>query len=148
MVNPGFGQAVVKRQRGAGKPPHPLISHVQWQQRAEFNRDSDIRGPIAVSAALERDVGNTKQRVVVIGTGKGLSNEYVGLLGNMDLGINIMNWLAGDDSLITIQPKSRIDLTLELSRGELAAIGFGFLIFLPIGLLLAGGMIWWRRRKS
>lgn len=115
---------------------------------AEFNRDSDIRGPIAVSAALERDVGNSKQRVVVIGTGKGLSNEYVGLLGNMDLGINIMNWLAGDDSLITIQPKSRIDLTLELSRGELAAIGFGFLIFLPIGLLLAGGMIWWRRRKS
>ena len=115
---------------------------------AEFDRDSDIRGPIAVSAALERDVGNSTQRVVVIGTGKGLSNEYIGLLGNMDLGINVMNWLAGDDSLITIQPKSRIDLTLELSRGAMAAMGFGFLILLPVGLLVAGGIIWWRRRKS
>ena len=115
---------------------------------AEFDRDSDIRGPIAVSAALERDVGNSTQRVVVIGTGKGLSNEYIGLLGNMDLGINVMNWLAGDDSLITIQPKSRIDLTLELSRGAMAAMGFGFLILLPVGLLVAGGMIWWRRRQS
>ncbi len=115
---------------------------------AEFNRDSDIRGPIAVGAALERDVGNKKQRVVVIGTGEGLSNQYVGLLGNMDLAVNIMNWLAGDESLITIQPKSRVDMTLELSRGELAAISFGFLIFLPVALLLAGGIIWWRRRKS
>jgi ABC-type uncharacterized transport system involved in gliding motility auxiliary subunit len=117
-------------------------------KNAEFNRDSDIRGPITVSAALERDVGNSTQRIVVIGTSKGLSNEFVGLLGNMDLGVNIMNWLAGDDSLITIQPKSRSDLTLELSRGALAAIGFGFLIFLPVGLLVAGGVIWWRRRKS
>ena len=115
---------------------------------AQFDRDSDILGPITVSAALERDVGDSKQRVVVIGSGRGLTNEYVGMLGNMDLGINIMNWLAGEDSLIIIQPKSRIDLTLELSRGALVVIGFGFLIFLPIGFLVAGGLIWWNRRRS
>ena len=115
---------------------------------AQFDRDSDIDGPITVSAALERDVGDRKQRVVVIGSGRGLTNEYVGMLGNMDLGINIMNWLAGEDSLIIIQPKSRSDLTLEMSRGALIAISFGFLIILPIGLLVAGGLIWWKRRKS
>ena len=115
---------------------------------AQFDRDSDIGGPITVSAALERDVGDRKQRVVVIGSGRGLTNEYVGMLGNMDLGINIMNWLAGEDSLIIIQPKSRSDLTLEMSRGALIAISFGFLIILPIGLLVAGGLIWWKRRKS
>lgn len=115
---------------------------------ARFDRDSDIRGPITVSGALERSVGDDVQRVVVIGSGRTLTNEYIGMLGNMDFGINIMNWLAGDDSLIIIQPKSRFDLTLELSRVALATIGFGFLIFLPIGFLLAGGMIWWRRRKS
>jgi ABC-type uncharacterized transport system involved in gliding motility auxiliary subunit len=115
---------------------------------AEFERDSDILGPITVGAALERDVGDSKQRVVVIGSGRGLTNEYVGMLGNMDLGMNVMNWLAGEDSLIIIQPKSRIDLTLQLSRGALAAIAFGFLIVLPVGFLIAGGMIWWKRRKS
>jgi ABC-type uncharacterized transport system involved in gliding motility auxiliary subunit len=117
-------------------------------KNAEFDRDDDLPGPVAVSAALERDVRDRKQRIVVIGSSKSLSNEYIGLLGNMDLGVNIMNWLAGDDSLITIQPKSRNDLTLELSRGALIAIGFGFLIVLPAGLLIAGGLIWWRRRQS
>jgi ABC-type uncharacterized transport system involved in gliding motility auxiliary subunit len=115
---------------------------------AQLDRDSDIRGPITVSAALERDVGDSQQRIVVMGSGRGLTNEYVGMLGNMDLGINIMNWLAGEDSLIIIQPKSRIDLTLDLSQGALTAISLGFLIFLPLGLLVAGGLIWWKRRKS
>jgi ABC-type uncharacterized transport system involved in gliding motility auxiliary subunit len=115
---------------------------------AQFDRDSDIPGPITVSAALERSVGDDVQRVVVISSGRSLTNEYVGMLGNMDLGLNVMNWLAGEDNLIIIQPKLRSDLTLELSRGTLTAIGWGFPIFLPLGLLIAGGMIWWRRRKS
>ena len=66
----------------------------------------------------------------------------------MDLGVNIINWLSGDDSLISIEPKTRVDMTLEMSRPVMAAIGFGFLIFAPIGLLVAGGVIWWRRRRS
>ncbi len=115
---------------------------------AEFDRDSDIRGPVTVGAALERSVGDDVQRVVVVSSGRSLTNEYSGMLGNMDLGINIINWLAGEDSLIVIQPKLRNDLTLEFSRGALTAIGFGFPIALPLGLLIAGGMIWWRRRKS
>jgi ABC-type uncharacterized transport system involved in gliding motility auxiliary subunit len=115
---------------------------------AKFDRDSDVRGPIAVSAALEREVGDSKQRIVVMGSGRSLTNEYVGMLGNMDLGINILNWLAGEDRLIIIQPKSRIDLALDLSQGALTAISFGFLILLPIGFLVAGGLIWWKRRKS
>jgi ABC-type uncharacterized transport system involved in gliding motility auxiliary subunit len=77
-----------------------------------------------------------------------LANQFVGLLGNMDLGINAMNWLAGDDSLITIEPKTRVDMTLELSRPMMALIAFGFLVFLPLGFLISGGVIWWRRRRS
>ena len=117
-------------------------------RNARFDADSDIPGPITVAAALERDVGNKKQRVVVIGTAKSLANQFVGLLGNMDLGINAMNWLAGDDSLITIEPKTRVDMTLELSRPMMALIAFGFLVFLPLGFLISGGVIWWRRRRS
>jgi len=117
-------------------------------RNARFDPDSDVRGPITVAGALERDVGNKKQRVVVIGTSKSFSNQFVGLLGNLDLGINVMNWLAGDDSLITIEPKTRIDMSLELSRTAMVLISFGFLIFLPLGFLISGGVIWWKRRRS
>jgi ABC-type uncharacterized transport system involved in gliding motility auxiliary subunit len=113
-----------------------------------FNKDRDVRGPIVAGAALERDIGSRKQRVVVVGTSQFLANQYAGLLGNMDLGINMVNWLAGDESLITIQPRSRQDLTLEFTRAGLALVGFGFLVILPLAFLVTGGVVWWRRRKA
>jgi len=116
--------------------------------KVAFDRNRDIRGPIVVAAALERDLGSRKQRVVVAGTGQFLSNQYVGLLGNLDLGVNMVNWLAGDEALITVQPRTRSDLSLELSRAGLALIGIGFLVVLPLVFLVAGGVIWWRRRKA
>jgi ABC-type uncharacterized transport system involved in gliding motility auxiliary subunit len=114
---------------------------------AAFDR-KDVKGPIVVAGALEREVGDKKQRVVVAGSGHFLANEYLGNGGNLDLGINMLNWLAGDDRLITIQPRARKDLNLELSRLALIAISFGFLIVLPLAFLVTGGAIWWRRRKA
>jgi ABC-type uncharacterized transport system involved in gliding motility auxiliary subunit len=113
-----------------------------------FDRNKDVRGPIVVAAALERSVGDRKQRVVVVGSGHFLSNQFVGTLGNLDLGVNMLNWLAGDEALITVQPRTRADLTLELTRTGLALVAFGFLIVLPLALLICGGVIWWRRRKA
>jgi ABC-type uncharacterized transport system involved in gliding motility auxiliary subunit len=113
-----------------------------------FDRNKDVHGPIVVAAALERSVGDRKQRVVVTGSGHFLANQYVGTLGNLDLGVNMINWLAGDEALITVQPRTRADLTLQLTRGGLALVGFGFLLVLPLALLICGGIIWWRRRKA
>lgn len=115
---------------------------------ARFDPNRDLRGPIVVAGALEREVGDKKQRVVVVGTGHFLANQYAGLLGNLDLGVNMMNWLAGDDRLITIQPKVRTDLRLQLPWAATLAVTWGFLILLPLGFLVTGGVIWWRRRKA
>jgi ABC-type uncharacterized transport system involved in gliding motility auxiliary subunit len=113
-----------------------------------FDPKKDVHGPIVVAAALERSVGDRKQRVVVTGSGHFLANQYVGTLGNLDLGVNMINWLAGDEALITVQPRTRADLTLQLTRAGLALVGFGFLLVLPLALLICGGVIWWRRRKA
>ncbi len=135
-------------------PPLVEVAPSGWLEtggindKVAFDRDRDIRGPIVVAAALERDLGSRKQRMVVAGTGQFLANQYVGLLGNLDLGVNMVNWLAGDESLITVQARTRSDLSLELSRAGLALIGIGFLVVLPVVFLVAGGVIWWRRRKA
>ena len=113
-----------------------------------FDRNKDVPGPIVVAAALERSVGDRKQRMVVVGSGHFLANQYVGTLGNLDLGVNMINWLAGDEALITVQPRTRSDLTLELTRAGLALMGFGFLLVLPLAFLVCGGIIWWQRRKA
>jgi ABC-type uncharacterized transport system involved in gliding motility auxiliary subunit len=118
------------------------------QASLRFDQERDVRGPVAVAVALERELKGNSQRIIVVGGSGFLSNAFVGLLSNLDLGTNMLNWLAEDESLITIQPRARVDSTLDLSRGVLIAIATGSLLALPAAFLLAGGMIWWRRRRA
>jgi uncharacterized iron-regulated membrane protein len=66
----------------------------------------------------------------------------------MDLGINIVNWLAGDENLITVQPRATLDSSLTLNRTSMMVIVYGFLGLLPLGFLATGATIWWRRRRK
>ena len=121
--------------------------------KVSFDEKKDIRGPINIAVALERKYGKKGQRVVVVGNGNFLANTFVGNGGNLDLGVNIVNWLAGDDNLITIQPKLLKDVNIHIpedtiSRWIAVFVFFGFRLILPIGLLVAGVVIWWKRRKA
>jgi len=108
---------------------------------------ADIAGPLNIGVALSRDNGDAQQRVVVIGDGDFLSNSYLGVGGNLQLAMNIANWLVSDDTLLSIPARSASDITLEMNETELAVVGVGFLFILPLLLLGSGFFIWWRRRR-
>ena len=84
---------------------------------------------------------------MVIGDGDFLSNTYLGNGGNRALGERVFNWLLGDDKLVDVPPRGAPDRVMEISQGELNARSFGFLLGLPLLLLLIGGLIVWRRRR-
>ena len=134
----------------------PLVETAQrgWietgalDDKVAFDKARDMPGPVTVAGALERDLNGKPQRVIVTGSGHFVANTYAGLLGNLDLGINMVNWLAGDDALIAIQPKSLVDGNIELSRAWLLFIGLAFIIAVPGAFLFTGGMLWWRRRRA
>jgi ABC-type uncharacterized transport system involved in gliding motility auxiliary subunit len=111
------------------------------------DRARDIAGPITIASAFERSVGSRRQRVVVVGNGHFLSNTFIGNGGNRDLGVNIVNWLAGDDKLITIQPRAAADATLDIDHYTLYLIAFTFLVAVPFAFMVTGMVIWWRRRR-
>jgi ABC-type uncharacterized transport system involved in gliding motility auxiliary subunit len=113
-----------------------------------FDEKRDVPGPITVAVAMERNVKDKDQRVVVFGGSSFLANMYLGNETNLDLGVNVMNWLARDEDLITIQPRGGADSQLHLRQGMVNLISFAFLIFLPVAFLFTGGMVWWRRRKA
>ncbi|MEN8204618.1 MAG: GldG family protein [Pseudomonadota bacterium] len=143
----------------------PLLTTLEhsWTEIGEiegeirFDRDSDERaGPLDIGVVLTRSLaGETvdddssapNQRIVVIGDGDFLSNTYLGNPGNLDLGLNIVRWLSHDDASIEIQVKSAPDTTLVLGKVAQAVIAIGFLIGLPLLLLLIGIIIWLRRRR-
>ncbi|MFO1290478.1 MAG: GldG family protein [Nitrosomonas sp.] len=113
-----------------------------------YDETHDVPGPVSVAVALDRTLDDREQRVVVIGSSHFLANTYLGNGGNIDFGVNIINWLAGDDDLILIQPRATIDSQLVLSETSLTLIAVGFLIVLPLFLLVTGFVIWWQRRAS
>jgi gliding motility-associatede transport system auxiliary component len=112
-----------------------------------FDQAEDVAGPISIAAALTRMMNDREQRVVVVGSGHFLANAYLGNGGNLDFGINLINWLAGDEDLITIQPRATLDNQLMLSETALTAIVVCFLIVLPVIFLVSGFVIRWRRLR-
>lgn len=122
-------------------------------EKPVFNEAKDKRGPINIGVALERVYGKKGQRVVVIGNANFLSNTFITNGGNLDLGVNIVNWLAGDDQLITIQPMPLKDINVSIPDTATArmvawTVFHGFQYFIPLGFLVAGFYFWWKRRKA
>ena len=114
-----------------------------------FDKHRDFPGPVNIAIALERTVsGDRQQRVVVVGNAGFLSNTFIGNGGNLDLGINMVNWLSGDDRLITIQPRPAPDANLDLAPGSLYLIAFTFVLVLPLAFMVTGIVMWWRRRSA
>ena len=133
----------------------PLIEVAQngWVEKGSlddalvFDEDEDVAGPVVIAVALSRYVNDREQRVIVIGSGHFLANTYLGNGNNLDLGINFVNWLVGDEEMITIQPRATVDSHLILGEAALTGIVIVYLFVLPGSFLLSGVFIWWRRKR-
>lgn len=117
---------------------------------------NDQEGPIPIGVSLTRtlaaatdkpDAKPREQRVVVIGDSDFMLNSFIGLGANLDLASNTFNWLSADDGLLEVPVIRSPDTKLELSETAGYLLGTFFLFLLPIGMLLAGGWIWWLRRR-
>jgi len=122
-------------------------------QKVAFDENEDKRGPINIGVALERTYGKKGQRVVVMGNANFLSNTFITNGGNRDFGINIINWLAGDDELITIQPMLLKDANVTIPASDTGravawTVFHAFQFFIPLGFFAAGIWFWWRRKKA
>lgn len=122
-------------------------------QKVVFDEKVDKRGPINIGVALEREYGKKGQRVVVMGNANFLSNTFITNGGNLDFGVNIVNWLAGDDKLISIQPMPLKDINVTIPNDDTAravawTVFHGFQYFIPLAFFVTGFWLWWKRRKA
>ncbi len=120
------------------------------KQEFKFNSDVDTSGPLSIAYSLTRPVikqGDKQQRIAVIGDSDFISNSYIGNGANLELGMALVNWLVGDDQLISIPVKTTVDAELNLSKTQSLIIGLGFLIVLPLVLFVTGFIIWRKRRQ-
>ena len=127
--------------------PRGWVSRNLPKDKPHFNKQQDTPGPVVIALALQRNIHDREQRIVVVGNGAFLSNSFAGNGGNVDLGLNMVNWLAGEENLITQQLRPSKDSKLELSATQLRSISIVALLILPLLLAGVGGYIWWKRRR-
>lgn len=131
-----------------------------------FDEGQDSEGPISLGVVVTADMKSVKEevdtsdttdvdgelkgggrtRIVVFGDSDFASNAYFGLSGNGDLFLNAVSWLAEEEDLIAIRPKSpdtrRVTMTFSQARG----IFFFTVLIIPAIVFITGLSVWWRRR--
>jgi hypothetical protein len=128
--------------------PRGWVETGKLEAKPRFDKARDLPGPVNVASALERSAGDREQRVVVVGSGHFLSNTFLGNGGNLALGVAMVNWLAGEDSMVAIDPRPAADTRIEIDGGDLYLIAFVVLILMPLVFAVTGIVVWWRRRNA
>lgn len=111
------------------------------------SEEGDTAGPLPLGLMLTRTQQDRPQRAVVVGDSDFMANGYLGHGANLELALNLFNWLSEDEEFLSIVPGSAPDTHLDLSDAELAGIALIYGFLLPLGLVTTGVTIWWVRRR-
>lgn len=114
-----------------------------------FDEGEDTKGPLAIGA-LVRAAGEgegtaTGTRLVVIGDSDFATDPHVLNGGNGDLFVNVVNWLAAGQEVVAIDRKVLPIRRLVLSPEQARFLHLSSIGLLPSLMLVAAGVVWWRR---
>lgn len=126
-------------------------------QQAQFDEGKDVKGPVPVAVAVERraggvagqaDQGGVTSRIVVFGGSTWVQNQLVaiGQAQNADLFANSVSWATESEELLSIRPKDTPPDQLTITGLQANFVLASSIIFLPLLILIAGGVVWWNRR--
>ncbi len=157
-------QAKEPPQGATGVTVTPLIetSPQSWgetdlqSRQVRYDEGKDLKGPRTLAFSVEspaalgsdeqKTAKSTKTRIVAIGNSAFAANAFFEQYGNGDLFLNAVNWLAEEESLISIRPKPPEQRTANVNSTNAPIILFSSIIALPLAVLLTGASVWWRRR--
>jgi ABC-type uncharacterized transport system involved in gliding motility auxiliary subunit len=117
----------------------------------DYMAGRDKRGPVPVGvSALLRGPGGRSGRLVVFGDADFASNSLLGYLGNRDLLLNAVNWLAGEQTLIgTRRPKEQPGVNQFFVSAWQGRLAFWLgTVAEPAVVLLIGVVVLLRRRST
>ncbi|MCS6926031.1 MAG: hypothetical protein NZ578_09035, partial [Candidatus Binatia bacterium] len=131
----------------------------------EFEGTKARPGPISVAVAVTVDLEQarnadqqphttkTTARMVVYGDSDWASNARLSLLGNKDLFLNTVQWLAGEERLITQRPKNeetapRLSTVFLTARQNRTLFWLSVVVEPAVILLVGVAVAVYRRRKT
>ncbi|MDD5065755.1 MAG: GldG family protein [bacterium] len=142
-----------KRPEGVDIQPLAKTTPESWLEtdtsgkQVKYNPGLDKKGPIDIMVVVSKKIAENKEmRMVIIGDSDFASNSNVKYYGNMDLLLNTLNWLAGKEELIGIRSKPVESREIQLTQVKLKFVLYSCVIILPLLIIVAGVIIWLKRR--
>ncbi len=102
--------------------------------------------PLVVTGKYQRKTGET--RIVAFGDSDFATNRYLRAVYNLDLILNAVHWVAEREAEITIRPKAGPPLHFPLPIADSLRTLYSVGLLVPELLLVAGGLVWLRRRAA
>lgn len=113
-----------------------------------FDKEADIKGPVVIMAEFENFTNESGFKIVASGDSDFVANYAVDVYGNLDLFMNAVNFLADKSELNTIRKKQSSQSIMSLSQIELNFIFYIFVILIPLGIAIWGGVVLWLKKRK
>jgi hypothetical protein len=110
------------------------------------------KGPYALAVAVEKSTPPGGEgtaaglRAVVVSSAGFCTDTAFDQFGNSSFLLSAVNWVVGNDALVSIPPKEPITNSISMTSATQRFVVLFSLFTLPILLLLIGTVIWWKRR--
>lgn len=127
--------------------PVPLMVLVDLDTQALKAPASDSQGGEKKEDATAKEGAGRRGYLLVVGDSDFASNTYFGLSGNGDLFLNMVNFLAEQENLVTIERRQKEGRPLLLTQGQFWMIFWVVLVIMPL-LVIAAGLAVYRVRRS
>jgi hypothetical protein len=101
---------------------------------------------LAAAGRYRREGGEA--RIAVFGDADFASNRFLRALYNLDLVLNAVHWAAAQEPEITLRPKVHTPLNFPVPLANTVRALYGVGLLVPELLLIAGGLVWLRRRSA
>jgi hypothetical protein len=133
-------------------------SRNSWGQtnkdRVAFVKGRDVAGPMTVMVvALRRETSadegaaaaRPRSRIAIIGDSDFATNSFFHIMGNGSLFLNTVNYLAAQENLIGIEPRTADIPRVNVTNRQMKATFFASVLLIPAALAIVGTAVWWKQ---
>ena len=97
------------------------------------------------AAADPASPGGRRSRLAVVGDSDFATNSFFHIMGNGGLFLNTVNYLAAQENLIGIQPRTADLPRINVTNRQMKGTFFVSVLLVPALLAAVGTAVWWKQ---
>lgn len=136
-----------------GPVPLAVLAEIDTASpKPDESKEAQAKDPLESQKPGEpgvKDKGDSKKALLlVVGDSDFADNTYFGLSGNGDIFLNMVNFMAEEENLITIKPREKEGRPMLLSQSQAQMVLLTVLVFVPLTVLTVGFIVYRVRRSQ